>query len=211
MPPTSVLSPLAVPFTPSREGFTEFASFDAIYNDGVPQGVLFGAHAAHDIIHNIPDEAIDEIFPPSAADAAELDAVDDFLVTMVDLSFLEEHEEMSRSNYGYLLKKRWEIRRQRGAVKKTHYKTTLATTTILDDVPVTRSHGSMPSPNNEHRMVHYNRHHRVKNHIENRQRLIDSKRLAHYHSQYRNLNNKPCGTGFVHGHSKPIQQPRKMN
>jgi hypothetical protein len=67
MSPASVLSPLAMPFTPSREGFTEFASFDAIYNEGVPQGVLCGDHAAHEIIHNIPDEAIDEIFPPSAA------------------------------------------------------------------------------------------------------------------------------------------------
>jgi hypothetical protein len=67
MPPTSILSPLAVPFTPSREGFTEFASFGAIYNDGMPEGILYGDHAAHEIIHNIPDEAIDEIFPPSAA------------------------------------------------------------------------------------------------------------------------------------------------
>jgi hypothetical protein len=43
-------------------------------------------------------------------DAAELDAAEDFLVTMVDLSFLEEREEMTRSNYGHLLKKRWEAR-----------------------------------------------------------------------------------------------------
>ena len=46
----------------------------------------------------------------SIIDAAELDAVDDFLVTMVDLSFLEDKEEMTRTNYGACLQKRWEAR-----------------------------------------------------------------------------------------------------
>lgn len=63
----SMLSPLAAPFMPTREGYTEFASFAAIYNDGVPEGLVCGSHADHYVIHNIPDSAIDEIFPPDAA------------------------------------------------------------------------------------------------------------------------------------------------
>ena len=66
MSSTSMLSPLAVPFKPTREGYTEFASFAAIYNDGIPAGVVCGSHADHYVLHNIPDEAIDEIFPPDA-------------------------------------------------------------------------------------------------------------------------------------------------
>jgi len=46
----------------------------------------------------------------SKLDAAEMDATDDFLAAMVDLSFLEEREEMTRANYGHSLKKRWEAR-----------------------------------------------------------------------------------------------------
>ena len=67
MPPAaSILSPLALPFTPTRPGYEEYASFAAIYNDGIPEGIVVGNHADHDIIHNIPDNAIDEIFPPTA-------------------------------------------------------------------------------------------------------------------------------------------------
>lgn len=67
MPPaSSMLSPLAMPFTPTRPGYEEYASFAAIYNDGIPAGVVVGNHADHEIIHNIPDVALEEIFPPSA-------------------------------------------------------------------------------------------------------------------------------------------------
>jgi len=62
----SVLSPLAAPFQPSRPGYEEYASFAAIYNDGVPSGVVVGSHADRQVIHDIPDTAIDEIFPPTA-------------------------------------------------------------------------------------------------------------------------------------------------
>ena len=62
-----MLSPLAMPFMPTRAGYAEDASFAAIYNDGVPAGVLYGEHADHEIIHNIPDHTIEEVFPPDAA------------------------------------------------------------------------------------------------------------------------------------------------
>jgi hypothetical protein len=51
------LSPLAQPFEPM-----EFA----IFNDGVPSSVFYGSHPDHDVIWLISDEAIDELFPPSA-------------------------------------------------------------------------------------------------------------------------------------------------
>ena len=51
------LSPLAQPFQPM-----EFA----IFNDGVPSSVFYGRHPDHDVLRLISDEAIDELFPPSA-------------------------------------------------------------------------------------------------------------------------------------------------
>jgi len=38
----------------------------AIFNDGVPSSVFYGSHPDHDVIRLISDEAIDELFPPSA-------------------------------------------------------------------------------------------------------------------------------------------------
>jgi hypothetical protein len=67
MAQVSELSPYAREFVPMRLGYTEFAPFDAVYNDGIPQGVLIGNHADHDVIHNISDDAIDQIFPPDAS------------------------------------------------------------------------------------------------------------------------------------------------
>lgn len=43
-------------------------------------------------------------------EAAELDAVDDFIATIVHLSFLEDDEEMTRNDFGHSFKKRWEAR-----------------------------------------------------------------------------------------------------
>ena len=60
---TSVLSPLANPFVPT---YDEHSVFRAIYINGVPELVAFGEHSDHEVIHNIPDEAIDELFPPNA-------------------------------------------------------------------------------------------------------------------------------------------------
>ena len=65
MPPAcaSLLSPLASPFFPSTE---DYPSFTSIYNNGMPAGVVVGSNAEHEILLNIPDEAIDEAFPPNA-------------------------------------------------------------------------------------------------------------------------------------------------
>lgn len=66
MAPLSDLSPSAPEFKPMRLGYTEFAPFDAVYSDGIPQGVLVGNHVDHDVIQNISDDTIEDIFPPDA-------------------------------------------------------------------------------------------------------------------------------------------------
>lgn len=199
MPPaSSILSPLAEPFVPTRSGYQNYASFAAIYNDGIPEGVVVGNHADHDIIHNIPDDAIDEIFPPSAYDAAELDAVDEFLAAMVDLSFLEEREEKTRANYAHHLAKRWEARRQTGLSGRPHK--------IKAGIRPTTHDFKEP---NEAKLVHFDRHRRAHaniEHFENRRRLVGASRRGRNHQfQGKKANN------MVHGYVKPIQQPRKMN
>ena len=43
-------------------------------------------------------------------DAAEMDAVDDFLNVMVDLSFIEDREEKGRIDLSQVTPKRWEVK-----------------------------------------------------------------------------------------------------
>jgi hypothetical protein len=188
MPPFSDLSALAAPFVPTRVGYQDGASFAAIYNDGIPEGVVYGNHADHEIIHNIPDETLDEIFPPSAYDAAELDAADEFLNQMVDLSFLEEREERTRSDYGYHFKMRWEARRQQGLTGKP----------VKLDPSIQVRHGHNIKKPIERSLVHYHRHRRDNGNIENRQHRVGASKYG------RNHFNARC-------RSRPIQQPRKMN
>ena len=70
MPPASasILSPLASPFVPTKED--EYCSFNSdfstIYDNGVPVGIVKGSNATHEILRNISDQAIDEMFPPNA-------------------------------------------------------------------------------------------------------------------------------------------------
>jgi len=185
-----MLSPLAAPFKPTRAGYTEFASFAAIYNDGVPEGIVCGRHADHFVLHNIPDEAIDEIFPPDASDAAELDAADEFLAAMVDLSFLEEREEMTRSDYGHTLQKRWEARRQNGLVGKPH--------TASMDKHHLKGH-QMMSPG-ERSLTR--RHHRFHSNLENKRCMMEAQKRLYMCNRQKKL---------VKGYTQPIIQPRKIN
>jgi hypothetical protein len=102
---TSVLSPLAKPFHPSIGQEVN----SVIYNDGVPSLSFFGSDS--DFLHLIEDETLDEAFPPSAQDAAELEAVELFVEMMAALSYLEDKEEATRAVHSGL-KKRWEARRE---------------------------------------------------------------------------------------------------
>ncbi len=58
--------PLAQPFEPSSSSSLEFA----IFNDGIPSSVFYGMHPEHEVVAHIPDDAIEELFPPTAADVS---------------------------------------------------------------------------------------------------------------------------------------------
>jgi len=104
----TVLSPLAAPFHP-REGEETFC---LVYNDGLPAASFVSGE--HEVLHNIQDDALEEVFPPDAAEAAELDAAQDFVMTMAFLGLMEEEEEMSRLDYSFARAKRWSVRREIG-------------------------------------------------------------------------------------------------
>lgn len=57
---STLLSPLANPFHPSASAVE--CPFSVIYSDGIPIGLV----NEHETIANIPDNVIDEVFPPSA-------------------------------------------------------------------------------------------------------------------------------------------------
>jgi len=108
-PSCSVLSPTAAPYYPSLH----YETYDfAIYNDGVPCMTL---PDVNNLVHDIPDDAFDfdNCFPMDAYDAAEIEACEEFVVEMANLSLLEEREERARQSFNHI-RKRWEVRRQNG-------------------------------------------------------------------------------------------------
>jgi len=191
---TSILSPLANPFVPIKAPSHVDSAFRAIYINGVPELVRFGEHSDHEVIHNIPDEAIDELFPPTATDAAELDAADEFLRTMVDLSYLEEREEKARNEFSHV-KKRWESRRQEG-LKGRPTQSHVGVRHIV--------HGASMLNPAERNIVTYGDHIVRTSFPEQDNRLREKSITKHQNISKRS--NKG-----LHGHSKSIQQPRKMN
>lgn len=77
-----MLSPLAAPFHP-REGEE---TFGLVYNNGMPAASIVAGE--HEVLHNIQDDALEEAFPPDAAEAAELEAAQDFVMTMAFLGLM---------------------------------------------------------------------------------------------------------------------------
>merc|ERR1712232_236413 len=66
-----------------------------------------------DVLRSIDDEAIDEAYPPTAQEAAELEAVELFVELMATLAHLEEREERTRFHPDRPgLGKRWMSRRE---------------------------------------------------------------------------------------------------
>lgn len=190
----SILSPLASPFFPV-EGKYDESAFRAIYINGVPELVAFGEHSDHELIHNIPDEAIDELFPPTATDAAELDAADEFLRIMVDLSYLEDREEKARNGFSHV-KKRWESRRQQGLMGKPS-RGHIGTSRVIHST-------SMINPT-ERNIVSFGNHITKPSFSDQDRRLKEKSTTKHQHMH------TPRRCKGLHGHSRPIQQPRKMN
>lgn len=99
----TVLSPLAAPFHPTTS--------EVIFNDGIPS--LVNVQGVGEVLFGISDDAIDEIYPPTAEEIAEIEAAEIFVEVMAHLSLLEEKEEQARLNFGHI-KKRWEKRREEG-------------------------------------------------------------------------------------------------
>jgi hypothetical protein len=188
MPPASaILSPLAAPFYPSSN-MEEECPFSVIYSNGIPTGLI----NEHESIANIPDYTIDEKFPPTAVDAAEMDAVDDFLNVMVDLSFIEDREERGRTDIGSVASRRWEAKRQEGLKGRPH----------LSYGSVERIiHEANQMNKNEKRLIPNARH---SAHLFDEKRNNKNSTLhSQVHTQKRNAS--------AHRYTKSIQQPRKQN
>lgn len=116
-----MLSVTAKPFHPVHGKEIE----TMIYNDGIPSLALRGLSDTEFLHTMLTDETIDEAYPPSAAEAAELESVEKFVALLAKLAHLEEREEHTRlfghahggSNASFL-GKRWSARRE--LVDKPH-------------------------------------------------------------------------------------------
>lgn len=184
----SVLSPTAKPFQP-----VEFA----IFNDGVPSSVYYGSHPEHEVLMHIEDDALDEKFPPSASDAAEIEAVEAFVDLMAWLSFLDEHEESARTSFkGF--PKRWESRRAAGLIGKPHAVKNKALAVAIAKAAASHS-GAVNVKETD--LVPF----------------VPKSYEATPAAQYKKGKGKfvqkanPKNTKGVHGFRNPIQQPRKHN
>jgi hypothetical protein len=184
---TSVLSPLAKPFHPMMGQDVN----SIIYNDGVPSLAFQGSPSQ--FLHTIQDEALDEAFPPTAEDAAELEAVELFVEMLATLSFLEDREEATRAVQTGL-KKRWEARRELvGRPKAAKH----LVKPVVHAQPM--SAGSMD-------IVAYDHSHVLQDH---RMLQREQARMAKLAMPKKNNNNGKMG--MMHHQQKPIQQPRKQN
>jgi hypothetical protein len=185
-----MLSVTAKPFHPVRG--TEMNGI--IYSDGIPTCSFQGSDT--EFLHSITDEAIDEAFPPSAQEAAELEAVEMFVEMMANLAHLEEKEEMTRFSEDHTgLGKRWMARRElrskprpaKHSVKPVihHHHPNEAKITDLVDFDAERFQGSLKG----HRMI--------QRETERMTRLTTPR------------NSKVVKNRFKK--QMPIQQPRKQN
>ncbi|KAL3912088.1 MAG: hypothetical protein SGILL_007024 [Bacillariaceae sp.] len=178
---TSVLSPFAKPFHPFMKEVNS-----VIYNDGIPSLSFQGSDS--DFLHSIQDEALDEAFPPSAEEAAELEAVEIFVEMMANFAYMEAREEAARSVHAGL-KKRWEARRElKGRPKPAMH-------LIKPVIHI------QPSTAGTKDLISYDHSNVLEEHRMRQRGQARMARLA-YPKKY--------SKGMGH-HQKPIQQPRKQN
>ena len=178
-----LLSPLATPFQPAFSAPT-----GVVFNNGVPSMVA----SEHDIVQGYPDAVLDENFPPSAQEAAELEAVETFVDILATLSVLEEREEKARSSFCHV-KKRWESRREDGLVGKPRQ-----AKGIVDAV----DHANVGRPLRSSDLVPFAHSNRAlaTELLQSRQRSRD---------EFRRANSR--GDKRAHHQPRPLQQPRKQN
>jgi hypothetical protein len=179
----SVLSPLALPFHPAMGEI----AYPTIFNNGIPSMIV--SSTEHDFLASmITDETLDEAFPPTAQDAAELEAVEVFVALMANLELLEEQEEATVSLHT-AIKKRWEARRGLAGKPRTP-------TNRIKHV----SHGEPRPVEIQDSLVLEKRPVRMENHM-----------LAHgrfYTGGNPRMDTTKTG-GTKHQRNMPIQQPRK--
>jgi len=181
-----LLSALAQPFQPA---FSSPAGL--VFNDGAPSALMLD----HDLVCGYSGEALDENFPPSAQEAAEIEAVETFVGIMAYLSMLEEKEERARSSFCHI-QKRWEARREDGLVSKPrqakhsveivdHNKHVAGKTlTTTDLVSLTHS-------------------------LDRALAAKDLQSRSRSREEFRRVNNKKGGK--MNGQRIPVHQPRKQN
>jgi len=155
----------------------------------------------HDILHGIQDQAIDEKFPPSAGEAAELEEAEMHVLVLAMLSMLEDREERTRSDFSHFIQKRWSTRRTEGLPINRKPRSSKG---LIERV----EHGHNPSPSLSswdcRAVVEYydlNEHKRNDRH-RNRK---DFRQGRGGHSRGGNWKRG------LKGHQRPLHQPRKHN
>lgn len=166
-----------------------------IYNNGIPSCSFQGTRS--EFLHSIADEAIDEAFPPTAEDAAELEAVEIFVEMMANLAHLEEREEMTRFSEDHTgLGKRWIARRE------------------LKGKPRPAKHSVEPVVHGRHRPSQENTTDLVAFDLEKSQGSLKEHRLRQRENERMARLTTPHKKKVVtnrHKKQMPIQQPRKQN
>ena len=190
MPPAaaSILNPTAQSFHPR---FNEPLDFGTVFNNGVPSAVLTGTqYPEHDTLHNISDDALEEAFPPTADEAAEIDAMMDFVLTMSYFDVIEEQEEHARSGFS-CHGKRWEVRRGEGLRGRPHSARSEPSAIVARNHHLFADDTSIVSHNHSPRTF---------------QPYSDMESMrSTYHGKARTSPKKKMINGFT----RPIHQPRK--
>jgi hypothetical protein len=163
-----------------------------IYNDGIPSLMPLGAG----IIRGISDEAIDECYPPTAEEVAELEAVEAFVEALAEFEMMEEMQEQLGEDFDKFFARRWTARRELlGKPKKARSE------------PVLMIHGkSKHMTEDELKIVVHDR----------KQRNFGFEKMEHHHSHKDDIASKHQvmrSNVKLNGKitSRTIQQPRKGN
>jgi hypothetical protein len=196
------LSPFAKEFQPTMEDPAVTVTGDdihlCIFNDGVPSLVMASESDVTNLLHGISDNAIDENFPPTAQEAAELEDVEAFVEMMASFADQEAREERARVSFDHV-KKRWETRRADGLIGR----------------PRPAKHSVEPVNHNQPKLSSSNE--LVKSSEVHSQRMLLKHQKLHqkdleFRNKHMDMGANKKGASSLGGHQRrPIQQPRKAN